>query len=102
MALHTALFRAVLHHALTLALALFVTQHLLLRLVLFAFDAHKIILTSPCATGPIVRAQFTVSLDSSRPSTVGLFAFWGGLLDSHAGVAKSNDLGLTILTGANN
>ena len=94
----------VLHHTFLFALALFVTEHLLLGLVLFAFYAHKIgcaILTSPSTTAPIVGRQLVLgAFDTSRTRTIALLAFGIALLDGHVGIAKTDDLGLAIGTGS--
>lgn len=76
-------------------------HHLLTGLVLLAGFAHKTILASPCPATPKIRRQLVASsLDSARPSAIGLFTLRIRLLDGHVGIAKTNDLGLSILTGA--
>jgi hypothetical protein len=79
-----------------------VPHHLLARLILFVFHAHRRILTRPSPAAPVIgRELVRRALDAARPSAIGLLTGWRRLLNGHVGVAKTNDFGLIIGTGAN-
>jgi len=79
-----------------------VLHHLLARLILFVFHAHRRILTRPSPAAPVVGRQLVGrAFDAARPSAIGLLPCGLALLYRHVGVTKTYHFGFTIGTGAN-
>jgi hypothetical protein len=80
-----------------------VLHHLLARLILFVFHAHRRMLTRPCFSAPVVGRQLIRrAFDAARTSTIGLLPCGLALLYRHVGVAKTYHPRFTIGTGADN